>query len=110
MAILLLEFGISSTDAAVTLDVPYPASISRGLTLLRAFFGWAYVLIPHGFCLMFIGIAAVAINFVGFWIILFTGKLPEGLHNFLVGFLRWSTRVNLYIANMTDTYPPFSLD
>lgn len=103
-------FGISSTDAAVTLDVEYPASISRGLTLLRAFFGWLYVGIPHGFCLVFISLAVMVANFIGFWVILFTGRLSEGLHNFIVGFLRWSTRVNLYMANMTDTYPPFSLD
>jgi hypothetical protein len=103
-------FGIDSTDEAITIDVEYPASLSRGTLLLRAFFGWLYVLIPHGFCLFFIAIAAMVANFIGFWAILFTGKLPEGIHNFVVGFLRWSTRVNLYIGNMTDTYPPFSLD
>jgi hypothetical protein len=103
-------FGIDSKDEAVTVDVEYPESLSRGTLLLRAFFGWLYVGIPHGFCLLFIAMAALIANFIGFWIILFTGKLPEGIHNFLVGFFRWSTRVNLYMGNMTDTYPPFSLD
>jgi hypothetical protein len=103
-------FGIDAKDDAIQVDVPYPSSFSRGLLLLRLFFGWAYVGIPHGFCLVFLAIAALVANFIGFWIILFTGQLPEGLHNFTVGFLRWGIRVNLYLGNMTDTYPPFSLD
>jgi hypothetical protein len=103
-------FGISSTDPAITVDVEYPESISRGMTIVRAFFGWLYVGIPHGFCLFFISIAAAVSAFIGWWIVLFTGKQPEGIHNFVVGFFRWTTRVNLYLGNMTDTYPPFSLD
>ncbi len=103
-------FGIDSKDEAITLEVEYPERLSRGTLLLRTFFGWLYVGIPHGFCLYFLALAVLVANFIGFWIILFTGKLPEGIHNFAVGFLRWGTRVGLYISNMTDTYPPFSLD
>src|SRR5258708_1920874 len=47
-------FGIDSKDEAITVDVEYPESLSRGTLLLRAFFGWLYVGIPHGFCLFFI--------------------------------------------------------
>ena len=103
-------FGISATDDAVTLDIPYPEKLSRGTLLLKTFFGWLYVGIPHGFVLAFLNIAVMFCVFIGWWIILFTGQLPEGIHNFIVGFFRWTTRVSLYIQNMTDTYPPFSLD
>jgi len=103
-------FGINSKDDAITLDVEYPESLSRGTLLLRTFFGWLYVGIPHGFCLLFLAMGAGIASFVGFWVVLFTGKQAEGIHNFTVGFLRWSTRVSLYMGNMTDTYPPFSLD
>lgn len=103
-------FGVSSTDEAVTVDVEYPASVSRGLTLLRTFFGVLFVGIPHGFCLFFLSLAVGVAAFVGWWVVLFTGRQSEGIHNFIVGFLRWTTRVNLYLGNMTDTYPPFSLD
>ncbi len=103
-------FGIDSQDEAITLEVPYPESISRGMVIVRLFFGWLYVIIPHFFVLWFLGIGVMFALFIGWWIILFTGKLPEGIHNFIVGVLRWSTRVSLYMSNMTDTYPPFSLD
>lgn len=104
-------FGISSvTDEAVSIDVPYPEKLSRGMVLVKAFFGWLYVAIPHGFVLFFLYIGVVIALFIGWWAILFTGKLPEGIHNFVTGFLRWGARVGLYMGNMTDTYPPFSLD
>jgi hypothetical protein len=103
-------FGVGSTDPAITVDIPYPESISRGMVLVRLFFGIFYVAIPHGFCLYFLALAAFFASFIGWWIILFTGRLPEGIHNFITGFFRWSTRVEVYMANMTDTYPPFSLD
>jgi hypothetical protein len=103
-------FGLDSKDEAVTVEVEYPESSSRGLLILRLFFGWLYVGIPHGFCLFFISMAALVAAFIGWWVVLFTGKMPEGIHSFVVGFFRWGTRVNLYLTNMTDTYPPFSLD
>ena len=103
-------FGIDSKDEAITLEIEYPERLSRGTLLLRTFLGPLYVGIPHGFCLYFLALAAIVASFIGFWIVLFTGKQAEGIHNFIVGFLRWSTRVGLYIGNMTDTYPPFSLD
>ncbi len=103
-------FGIDSKDEAITLEVPYPENLSRGMLLVRFFFGWLYVLIPHGIVLYLLTLAVLVVWFVGWWIILFTGQLPQGMHNFIVGYFRWSTRVNLYLSNMTDTYPPFSLD
>ena len=103
-------FGIDAKDEAIQVDVPYPQSTSRGLTILRLLFGWLFVWLPHGFVLLFLGIGVNIAVFIGWWVILFTGRLPEGLHNFITGFMRWSTRVGLYMSYMTDTYPPFSLD
>ena len=103
-------FGVGSIDPAITVDIPYPESISRGMVLVRLFFGIFYVAIPHGFCLYFLALAAFFASFIGWWVVLFTGRQPEGIHNFITGFFRWSTRVEIYMANMTDTYPPFSLD
>lgn len=102
-------FGIDSKDEAITVDVPFPETMSRGMVLVKAFFGLIFVLLPHGFVLLFLTIGVVISAFIGWWIILFTGKLPIGIHDFIVGYLRWGIRVNLYLGNMTDTYPPFSL-
>jgi len=101
-------FGIKGTDEYTQLDIPYPEKLSRGLLLLRLFLGWIYVLIPHGFILLFRGIATGFVIFIAWWIILFTAKYPQSLHDFVTGTIRWGTRVNLYLSFMTDTYPPFT--
>jgi hypothetical protein len=102
-------FGVSGSDDVVTVDIPYPESLSRGMLLVKAFFGWLFVGIPHGFALLFLSIGMWIAVFIGWWAVLFTGKMPKGIHDFVVGYLRWGFRVNAYMGNMTDTYPPFSL-
>lgn len=100
-------FGLSATDDETSLEVPYPERIDRGLTLLRAFFGVIYVLLPHYFILYFRTLWGLILSFLAFWAVLFTGKFPSSWHRFLVENIRWEYRVNLYMGNMTDDYPPF---
>jgi hypothetical protein len=102
------SIGTAGGHPAVALDVPYPESLSRGKLLLRAFLGVFYISIPHGFCLYFRMIATGFLNFLSFWSILFTGRIPDDWFQFNVGTLRWMARLNLYATNMTDDYPPFS--
>ncbi len=94
----------------VKFNVMYPESLSRGLLLLRTFFGWIYVMIPHGIVLGLYGIAASVVMFIAWWAVLFTGKYPEGMFRFVEGYYRWSVRVTAYLYFMTDQYPPFSKD
>jgi len=68
------------------------------------------LLIPHWFVLFFLWIAAF-FAIVGSWfMVLFTGKYPPGIHGFLTGTYRWTTRASAYGFLMTDRYPPFSFD
>jgi hypothetical protein len=101
-------FGFSETDEYTSVEIEYPETISRGYTLLRLFFGGIYVMIPHGFVLYFRTIATSVLTFLAFFAVLFTGEYPESWHKFNVGTLRWGIRVNMYLSNMTDDYPPFS--
>ncbi len=101
-------FGINATDDKVVFEVENPERISRGLVLIRLFFGIFYVLIPHGFVLFFYWIWVSILMFLAWWIVLFTGKYPASFHKDVVGFLRWNERVNLYMGFMTDKYPPFT--
>ncbi|GEM_PF-185461 len=103
-------FGLNATDDNVTFEVPYPEKISRGLTLVRGLFGFIYVMIPHGIILSLLNVAVSLLSFIAFFAILFTGKHPKGMFDFVVYFLRWNQRVSLYLGHMTDTYPPFSGD
>jgi len=102
------SFGLNGTSEKVNLSVEYPQSLSRGLVLVRLFFGVFYVGLPHGFCMIFRMIATQILTFLAWWVVLFTGKYPESWHDFNVGTLRWMTRLQLYNGFMTDEYPPFS--
>ena len=101
-------FGVNAKDEYVTLEIPYPEKLSRGLLLVRLIFGFLYVLIPHGIVLIFRSIATYVVVFVAWWIVLFTGEYPESLHNFVTGLYRWTTRLNIYMGFMSDQYPPFT--
>jgi len=92
----------------VTFQVDYPEKLSHGMVLVKVLFGWLYVGIPHGICLLFYEIAACVVLFIAFWAILFTGKFPRGMFDFVVGWLRWTNNVAAYMYFMRDEYPPFS--
>jgi len=101
-------FGINGTDDKTLLEVEYPDRISRGLLLVRLFFGAFYVLLPHLFILFFRGIWVLILEFLAWWIVLFTGTFPASFHDWIVGQIRWATRVSLYMGFMTDKYPAFT--
>ena len=82
----------------------YPETRNRVSVLFRLF-----LLIPHYIVLFFVGIAAAVALIIAWFAILFTGSFPEGLYNFVVGYLRWSLRVETYGYLMHDEFPPFSL-
>lgn len=103
-------FGIKSTDDLADLTVPYPEKVSRGLTLVRLLFGMFYVVLPHGFILMFRIIFVGILLFLAWWMVLFTAKFPKTWHDWAVSQVRWQMRVNIYLMFMTDTYPPFTGD
>ncbi|HSP54634.1 MAG TPA: DUF4389 domain-containing protein [Dehalococcoidia bacterium] len=89
----------------VTLEVDYPDQLGRWLPLIK----WLLV-IPHIIVIMFLGIIAFLFYIIAFFAILFTGKFPRGMFDFIVGVTRWSYRVNAYaFLLLTDEYPPFSL-
>lgn len=101
-------FGMHATDDSIVLHIAYPQKLNQGLLLIRLFFQFFYVFIPHGICLFGRAILTPFILFIAWWAVLFTGQYPKGLHEFMVGTLRWSTRVNMYTSFLTDKYPPFS--
>jgi len=101
-------FGLHAVDEKTELEIPHPEKQSRLLLLLRLFFGWLYVGIPHGFLLIFRAIATFVIVFLAWWVVLFTGKYPASFHEYVTGLVRWGTRVNLYLLFLTDDYPPFT--
>ena len=114
-------------DYPAHLDVDYPERLSRGLVLIK----WWLLAIPHYLIVsIFVGggiwlgeRAGSADNSWGAGVsllslllcvaaivLLFTGRYPKPLYDFILGMDRWVLRVSAYTALMTDRYPPFRLD
>lgn len=68
------------------------------------------LVIPHVVVLALLGIGAAVCFVIAFFAVLFTGRWPGGLRDFVVKVLRWSLRLQAYTMLLTDEYPPFSLD
>jgi Domain of unknown function (DUF4389) len=68
------------------------------------------LVIPQLIVLALLGIAVVVVGVIGFFAVLFTGRWPAGLRDFVLGVGRWWLRVEAYLVLLTDQYPPFTLD
>lgn len=106
--LLLTDTYPSTVDAqSVHLDADYPeaAQLNRWLPLIK----WLLA-IPHFIILALLFAAVLIVTIIAWFAILFTGRYPRGLFDFVVGVGRWGTRVWAYAALLvTDVYPPFSL-
>jgi ABC-type multidrug transport system fused ATPase/permease subunit len=63
--------------------------------------------IPHFIVVLLWGIVAELAVLVAWFAALFTGRVPDGLHNFIASWLRYSTRVTAYVFLLADPFPPF---
>jgi hypothetical protein len=115
-----------AADHPARLDVAYPQKLSRGLVLIK----WWLLALPHYLVVgVFAGGAWAGFNAAGShgtWssgggliglmvllsgiALLFTGRYPRSLFDFIMGMNRWVFRVAAYVLLMTDAYPPFRLD
>ncbi len=106
----LMDDRYPSTDErqSVQLELPYPDAerdLNRWLPLVK----WLLA-IPHFILLVFLWLAAVVAVIIAWFAILFTGRYPRGLFDFVLGVLRWGNRVAAYaFILVTDEYPPFRL-
>jgi hypothetical protein len=66
--------------------------------------------IPQIIVVAVLGVAAIVVWVIALFAVLFTARWPEGLRTFIVGYMRWVTRVEAYVGLLTDRYPPFSLE
>ena len=91
----------------------YPVSFTfdppERIARWRPLVAWLLV-IPHFIVLYFVQIVAAVCVFIGWFAILFTGKLPEGLAGFPMMLLRYQTRVTTYAMFLQEEYPPFTFD
>ena len=109
LVLLTDEYPSTVEEQSVHLDLDYPDAerdLNRWLPLVK----WLLAF-PHYFVLFFLAIGAVFAVIVAWFAILFTGRYPRGLFDYVVGVGRWCLRVQAYaFLLVTDRYPPFSLD
>jgi len=67
------------------------------------------LVIPHVIVLVLLALAAAIVSIIAFFAVLFTGRWPAGLRDFVVNIQRWYLRVQTYFLLLTDEYPPFHL-
>lgn len=107
-ALLRDEYPSTDEEQAVHLNMIYPdvqTQLGRGMPLIK----W-FLAIPHWIILAILGFVAWICIIIAWFAILFTGRYPKGLFEFVVGVMRWAFRVEAYaIVLITDQYPPFSL-
>jgi len=108
--IALMNDRYPSTDEqqSVHLDFAYPDAkqgLNRWLPLVK----W-FLAIPHYVVLFFLYIGVVVVVIVAWFVILFTGRYPRGIFDYVEGVIRWHNRVVGYaFILVTDRYPPFRL-
>lgn len=102
------EYPSTDEEQAVHVEIRYPDAnqdLNRWLPLVKLFLA-----IPHYVVLLFLSIGVIICVAIAWFAILFTGRYPRSLFDFVVGTLRWSLRVNAYnFILITDRYPPFRL-
>lgn len=108
LMLLTDEYPSTEDEQTVHLEIDYPdvkQDLNRWLPLVK----W-FLAIPHFIVLFFLAIGGFVAVIIAWFAILFTGRYPRGVFNYLVGVSRWALRVEAYaVLLVTDRYPPFSL-
>ncbi len=92
----------------VNLTVEPAPRNSRLFALLGIFQIKWLLLLPHLILLTLITLIWGFVVWIGYWIVLFSGRMPDGLRSFITGYQRWLVRVVLWNAGIVDRYPPFT--
>jgi hypothetical protein len=102
------EYPSTDEDQAVHISISYPnaqGELNRWLPLVK----WLLA-IPHYVVVAILSIAVLVCAVIAWFAILFTGRYPRTLFDFVVGVQRWSLRIMAYAFLLTtDQYPPFRL-
>jgi Domain of unknown function (DUF4389) len=103
-------FGMTPTDGGEDLRVrvEFEPRLTDRNRLTVAF--RIILVIPHVIALFVLEIVATVMTVIALFVVLFTGRWPEGMRAFVLNVMRWYLRVQTYYLLLTDEYPPFELE
>jgi hypothetical protein len=108
IGLLIDQYPSTVEEQAIHLEIDYPDvknNLNRGMPLVK----W-FLALPHYIVVAFLAVGAIFAVIIAWFAILFTGRYPRSLFDYVVGVGRWGLRVNAYaFLLVTDQYPPFSL-
>lgn len=108
LALMDDRYPATGDHQSVHLDYEYPDvpnQLNQWLPLVK----W-FLAIPHYVVLFFLDVAAIVVVIISWFAVLFTGRYPRGMFDFVEGVIRWHNRVLAYaFILVTDEYPPFRL-
>ena len=108
LALMSDRYPSTDDEQSVHLDLDYP-NVSEDLNRWLPLVKWLLA-VPHYVVLLFLGAAAAIAVVIAWFAVLFTGRYPRAIFDFVEGVLRWALRVEAYaFLLVTDRYPPFSL-
>jgi len=108
LALLTDQYPSTVDQQSVHLELDYP-NVESDLNQWMPLVKW-FLAIPHFIVLAVLSVVAFFAVIIAWFAILFTGRYPRGLFDFVVGVVRWWLRVQAYATLLvTDRYPPFSL-
>jgi roadblock/LC7 domain-containing protein len=108
MALLTDRYPSTENEQSVHLDLEYP-NVQQDLNRWMPLVKWLLA-IPHYIVLVVLVVGAIFAILIAWFAILFTGRYPRALFDYVVGVGRWALRVQAYTTLLiTDRYPPFSL-
>lgn len=112
-------------DYPATLEIAYPERLSHWLPLVKWLLALPHLILVGIFVggwgwgwgpgddefwgVGFSGLVGILVVIAGF-VLLFSGRYPRSLFDFVLGLDRWVFRVAAYVSLMRDEYPPFRLD
>ncbi len=96
------EPGGTPVDLVVQPELENRNRLTVGLRII-----WAIPALLYTFLIVIVGLLCY---FLAFFAVLFTGRWPEGLRDWVMKMLRVGLRVNAYVLLLTDEYPPFSTE
>jgi len=83
----------------------------RGLAVVGIFFPLKLLLVlPHYFITQLLNSLTMIVTYVGYWVVAFTGEMPQAVHRFAEISFGWNARMWAWLAGIVDLYPPFETD